>query len=42
MLEAEYILRMIVSCICGVIIGIERKNRAKEAGIRTHCIVAWA
>ena len=42
MLEAEYILRMVVSCICGVIIGIERKNRAKEAGIRTHCIVACA
>ena len=42
MIEAEYILRMIIACVCGVIIGIERKNRAKEAGIRTHCIVACA
>ena len=35
-----YVLRMIFACICGVCIGWERKNRAKEAGIRTHCIVA--
>ncbi|MBO5454605.1 MAG: MgtC/SapB family protein [Clostridia bacterium] len=33
---------MIVACLCGIAIGIERKNRAKEAGIRTHCIVACA
>ncbi len=36
----DYILRMVLACICGVCIGWERKNRAKEAGIRTHCIVA--
>ena len=35
-----FILRMILSCACGIIIGFERKNRAKEAGVRTHCIVA--
>ena len=43
---AEYhvnmIFRMLVSCLCGMIIGFERENRAKEAGIRTHCIVACA
>ena len=43
---AEYhinmIFRMLVSCLCGMIIGLERENRAKEAGIRTHCIVACA
>ena len=33
---------MAVSCICGIAIGFERKNRAKEAGVRTHCIVACA
>lgn len=33
---------MLLSCICGVVIGYERKNRAKVAGIRTHCIVACA
>ena len=36
------ILRIIVAGICGIIIGLERKSRAKEAGIRTHCIVACA
>ena len=36
------IFRMLVSCLCGMAIGFERKNRAKEAGIRTHCIVACA
>lgn len=28
--------------ICGVLIGGERSKRLKEAGIRTHCIVAMA
>lgn len=37
-----YILRMIVSGICGAMIGLERKNRSKEAGIRTHFVVACA
>ena len=36
------IIRILVSCICGIAIGFERKNRAKEAGVRTHCIVACA
>jgi len=40
--NGEFFLRMIVACLCGIAIGIERKNRAKEAGIRTHCIVACA
>ena len=40
--DAALIVRMLVSCICGIAIGFERKNRAKEAGIRTHCIVACA
>ena len=34
------LFRLIVSCLCGIVIGFERKNRAKEAGLRTHCIVA--
>ena len=37
-----FVIRMIISCICGISIGFERKNRAKEAGVRTHCIVACA
>lgn len=39
-MELEYILRMVIACTCGILIGWERKNRAKEAGLRTHCIVA--
>ena len=38
----HYIIRMIAACLCGILIGFERKNRAKEAGIRTHCIVCFA
>lgn len=35
-----YIIRIIVSAACGAAIGIERSKRQKEAGIRTHLIVA--
>lgn len=40
--ELEYILRIIIAGICGAIVGYERKSRLKEAGIRTHFIVALA
>ena len=40
--DVHYIFRLLVACVCGVIIGLERKSRAKEAGIRTHCLVACA
>ncbi|MDY3928603.1 MAG: MgtC/SapB family protein [Clostridia bacterium] len=40
--QLSYFLRVIVAGICGLILGYERKNRAKEAGLRTHCIVACA
>lgn len=36
----EYILRVVIAGICGIGIGTERTHRSKEAGIRTHCIVA--
>ena len=35
-------LRIIVASLCGIFIGLERKNRSKEAGVRTHCVVACA
>lgn len=38
----ELILRMLLACVCGIAVGIERNMRSKEAGIRTHCIVACA
>ncbi len=37
-----YVLRLVIASVCGVLIGWERTNRAKEAGLRTHCIVACA
>lgn len=37
-----YVLRMVIAGLCGCIIGLERKNRSKEAGIRTHFVVACA
>lgn len=40
--NAVLIVRMLISCILGIAIGYERNNRAKEAGVRTHCIVACA
>ncbi|TDF93578.1 MgtC/SapB family protein [Paenibacillus piri] len=39
-MEFEYLLRVLVAGICGALIGYERKNRMKEAGIRTHFVVA--
>ncbi len=38
----EYVLRLLISVACGFVIGYERKNRNKEAGIRTHVIVTVA
>lgn len=35
-----YVLRIIVAAMCGIAIGFERLNRSKNAGVRTHCIVA--
>ena len=40
--EAIYFMRLVLACICGGVIGYERKNRGKGAGIRTHIIVALA
>lgn len=39
-LEYEMLLRVMIAGICGLLIGYERKNRMKEAGIRTHFVVA--
>lgn len=36
----ELFLRIVVAGVCGAIIGLERGIRQKEAGIRTHSIVA--
>ena len=39
-LQFELIGRCLLAALCGALIGIERKNRLKEAGLRTHLIVA--
>lgn len=38
--QGEYLLRILIGAICGAAIGYERKSRMKEAGVRTHLIVA--
>ena len=38
--ELEFLLRIILSIICGACIGFERETRLKTAGIRTHIIVS--
>lgn len=38
----ELMLRIVAAGICGAIIGLERSKRLKEAGLRTHCVVAIA
>ena len=38
----ELMLRIVAAGVCGAIIGLERSKRLKEAGLRTHCVVAIA
>lgn len=40
LIELEYVLRLIIAIILGFAIGLERKIRFKEAGMRTHAIVS--
>ncbi len=40
--QIYYIARIVIAGICGIFIGLERKNRSKEAGVRTHFVVACA
>ena len=42
MQNCDFFIRIVVACVCGAIIGIERSKRFKEAGIRTHIIVSCA
>lgn len=38
--QLEFIIRIFVSAVCGAIIGLERRKRFKDAGIRTHLILS--
>ena len=42
LIELEFVLRIIIAILLGFAIGMERKMRFKEVGIRTHAIVAGA
>ena len=39
-MEYEFILRIFIAAVLGGLIGLEREWRAKEAGFRTHFLVA--
>ena len=36
----EFLIRILISAVFGILIGLERTKRQKDAGIRTHCIIA--
>ena len=40
--QAVYLMRIILACICGGLIGIERQQRTKVAGTRTHMMISLA
>ena len=40
--QIAFIIRILVATFCGALVGIERSKRLKEAGVRTHCLVACA
>ena len=39
---SELLLRLVVAALCGSLVGLERSRRFKDAGIRTHSLVACA
>ncbi len=36
----EFFIRIVLAAVLGALVGLERSKRQKEAGIRTHCIIA--
>lgn len=40
--ELDFFCRLLLACLCGACIGMERTRRFKEAGVRTHVIVCCA
>lgn len=38
--QLEFLLRIVVAGVCGLFIGLERKNRLKNAGLKTHLLIA--
>ena len=40
--QLDLVVRVCAAMLCGAIIGLERSFRTRDAGIRTHCIIAVA
>ena len=36
----EFLIRLLLSAALGALVGLERSKQQKEAGVRTHCIIA--
>ena len=36
----EFFIRIVLAAALGALVGLERSKRQKEAGVRTHCIIA--
>lgn len=36
---AEFCGRIVLACVCGALVGAERSDRFKDAGVRTHSII---
>ena len=39
-MEWNFVLRLCVAGLCGTVIGLDREYRVKDAGFRTHFLVA--
>lgn len=40
--QLDLVIRVCTALLCGAVIGLERSFRSRDAGIRTHCIIAVA
>ncbi len=40
--QMNFLIRLVIAALCGILIGYERESNLKLAGIRTHSIVALA
>lgn len=40
--QLVYMLRIVMAALCGGMVGYERQNKKKNAGVRTHVIIAVA
>lgn len=41
-LQGIFLVRILLACLCGAVIGIERQHRTKSVGVRTHLMIAIA